>query len=363
MSSQIEFLALEKLLSKISKSGDVLETWAKAVDFEIFRDILDGALSYSDGSKGGRPPFDPVLMFKVLLLQAYHSLSDASAAKEIMERLTWRRFLGLGLDGRTPDSKTIWAFRERLIKAGVIEDLFDRFDAELREAGYIAKAGQIVDSTLVAAPKQRNSKDENDAIKSGKSADEIWPDAPAKACHKDTDARWTVQSAKAPVPADGQTAKPNISIPWYGYKSHASIDKGNRFIRKWDVTSAAVHDGRTLRGGLLDKTNSASGVWADSAYRSKRNEEYLAENGFKSHIHRRKPRGKPMPKHIRRGNATRSRHRAPVEHVFAVQKHMMGLTIRTIGLERAKMKIGMSNLVYNIRRLIQLEKRAKCLIA
>ena len=109
-----------------------------------------------------------------------------------------------------------------------------------------------------------------------------------------------------------------------------------------------------LRRGLLDRTNTAAGVWADSAYRSKANEAFMERQGFVSHVHRKKPKGRPMANHIRRGNATKSKHRAPVEHVFAVQKHMMGLTIRTIGLARAKTKIGIANLVYNMRRLVQI---------
>lgn len=144
-----------------------------------------------------------------------------------------------------------------------------------------------------------------------------------------------------------------VAIPTYGYKNHASIDRGFRFIRKWDVTDAAQHDGRMLRRGLLDKSNTASGVWADSAYRSKKNEAFMSRHGFVSDVHHRKPKGKPMPKHIQRGKNTRSKHRAPVEHVFAVQKHMMALTIRTIGIARAKTKIGMANIAYNIRRLVQ----------
>ena len=158
------------------------------------------------------------------------------------------------------------------------------------------------------------------------------------------DARWTVQFGKAKTPKDGGPAPPDIAIPSFGYKNHAGIDKAFRFIRKWDVTDAAHHDGRMLRQGLLDTSNTGSGVWADSAYRSKANEAFMARRGFVSHVHHRKPAGRPMPKHIRRGNATKSKHRAPVEHVFAVQKHMMGLAVRTIAIARARTKIGMANI-------------------
>ncbi|MEO0625154.1 MAG: PfkB family carbohydrate kinase [Pseudomonadota bacterium] len=109
-------------------------------------------------------------------------------------------------------------------------------------------------------------------------------------------------------------------------------------------------------GRSLVIANNGSSVWADSAYRSKKNEAFVDRVGLVSHIHRRRRPGKPMPPHIRRGNATRPKHRAPVEHVFAVQKQAMALTIRTIGLARAKTKIGIANIAYNIRRLVQIRR-------
>ena len=357
MVRQAGFFDVDERLKRLSDLGDQLEAYAAAVNFEIFRADLDQALAYSDGKKGGRPPFDPVMMFKVLIIQAQNNLSDDRAEFLISDRLSFMRFLGLGLADTVPDAKTIWAFRERLTRAGAIEALFTRFDAALREAGYIAMSGQIVDSTLVAAPKQRNTDGEKKEIKAGKTAAEIWPDDPAKARQKDVDARWTVQFGKAKPPLEGGPAPPDIAIPSFGYKAHTAIDRGFRFIRTWDVTDAAKHDGRMLRRGLLDPTNTGSGVWADSAYRSKRNEAFLARHGFTSHVHRRKPAGKPMPEHIRRGNATKSKHRAPIEHVYAVQKHMMDMAVRTIGMARAKTKIGMANIAYNIRRLTQIGGR------
>jgi IS5 family transposase len=107
-----------------------------------------------------------------------------------------------------------------------------------------------------------------------------------------------------------------------------------------------------LREGLLDKANTASDVWADSAYRSKANEGYLQDNGFVSQIHRKKPKGRPMPRATQRANGRKSKVRSHVEHVFAVQKNKMELLVRTVGIARATTKIGMANLVYNIKRAI-----------
>jgi transposase, IS5 family len=99
-------------------------------------------------------------------------------------------------------------------------------------------------------------------------------------------------------------------------------------------------------------------VWADTAYRSKANEDFLAKNGFVSRIHRRKPPGRPMPETRRRANALKSKVRSRVEHVFAAQKDKMDLFVRTIGIARATMKIGMANIVYNMKRLVFLDRLA-----
>lgn len=345
---------VDERLRRLSEIGDQLEAFASVVDFEIFRASLETALAYSDGARGGRPPFDPVMMFKILIIQAQNNLSDDRAEFFINDRLSFMRFLGFGLTDRVPDAKTIWAFRERLVKADAIEALFARFDLAIREAGYIPMSGQIVDASLVSAPKQRNTTDEKQDVKAGR-VPEHWKDNPAKLRQKDMDARWTVQFGKARVREDGRP-QPDIAIPTFGYKTHTSIDRRYRFIRKWEVTDASRHDGRMLRRGLLDKTNTGEKVWADSAYRSKQNEQFMDRNGFTSCVHHRKPKGKPMAAHIRRGNATRSKYRAPVEHVFAYQKQAMGLVIRTIGVVRAKAKIGLSNIAFNMHRLVQIRR-------
>ena len=121
---------------------------------------------------------------------------------------------------------------------------------------------------------------------------------------------------------------------------------------KWSATDAAAYEGRRLREGLLDKTNTARGVWADTAYRSAANEAFMAMNGFVNRIHRKKPTGRAMPAAIRRANNAKSKIRSRVEHVFAELKDRMDLFIRTIGIARATTKIGLANLVFNIKRLL-----------
>lgn len=196
------FFDVEDRLRRLSDLGDQLEAYGRIVDFEAFRSDLEGALAYASGPHGGRPPYDPVMMLKVLVIQTANNLSDERTEFLINDRLSFMRFLGLGLSDRVPDARTIWLFRERLTKAGTIKTLFERFDAMLREAGYIAMSGQIVDSSLVAAPKQRNTKEEKDNLKAGRVLD-AWKDKPAKLRQKDRDARWTVKFTKARPQSDG----------------------------------------------------------------------------------------------------------------------------------------------------------------
>lgn len=197
------------------------------------------------------------------------------------------------------------------------------------------------DATIVSAPRQHNSREENEAIKAGRTP-EGWEAKPAKNAQKDKDARWTKKNDKS----------------FYGYKNHISIDRKHKLIRRYAETDASVHDSQKL-DEVLDKANTSNEVWADSAYRSIESEAKLKAKGYKSRIHRRGARNHPLPKRQQAANATRSRVRARVEHIFGDQQNAMGgKFVRTIGMARARAKIGLMNLVYNMRRLVQLERMA-----
>jgi IS5 family transposase len=350
MRGQAGFWDIDERYVRLSEAGDPLEKLDAVVPWDVFRKPLAKVLKRSDGAKGGRPPFDPVMMFKIMVLQALYDLSDDQAEFVINDRLSFMRFLGLGLGDKVPDAKTIWLFREHLTQARAVENLFARFDKHLAKAGYLAMGGQIVDATIVAAPKQHNSDGEKADIKAGKVPDE-WQDRPAKLRQKDRDARWTVKFSKAKVDEDGKAKQRDIIVPAFGYKNHAAIDRRHGFIRGWEVTSASAWDGAQLRN-VLDRNNTGSTVWADTAYRSKKNEAWLVRNGYVSDIHHKKPKGRPMSEAMARANGRRSKIRAAVEHVFAHQKARMGLFVRTIGIARARTKIGMVNLAYNLTRYV-----------
>jgi IS5 family transposase len=356
MPGQAGFFDMDERLREISAKGDALERLNAIVDFELFRPDLARAVPRSDGSRGGRPPFDHVFMFKVLVLQASHSLSDERTEFLIKDRLSFMRFLGLGLADPVPDANTIWTFREALTRARIggvpaMKVLFQAYEAALTRAGFLAMGGQIVDASIVAAPKQRNTDGEKAEIRAGR-VPEGWKDKPAKLAQKDRDARWTVKFSKA-KPAEDGSPRIDLAVPSFGYKNHIGIDRRHGLIRTWTATHAARHDGAQLPN-LVSKANTASDVWADTAYRSNANEKHLADNGLRSQIHRKKPKGRPMPANVSRANGVKSKVRAAVEHVFARQKGPMGLVVRTIGLARATVKIGLANLAYNMNRAVWL---------
>ena len=354
MMGQRGFFDTDERLQWLSAAGDPLERLAAVVDFELFRGELDAALSRSERAKGGRPPYDPVLMFRILVLQTLYTLSDDQAEYQLRDRLSFMRFAGLALHDAVPDAKTIWLFREQLVRAGAFERLFARFDAALAERGYLAKGGQIVDATIVEARRSRLTQAEKDVVKGG-GIPHDWK--PARTRQIDRDGRWTLKRGKRkPIPPGGtaRTAAPEIAVPMFGYKNHVGIDREHGFVRRFTVTHAAAHDGAQL-AAVLDPGNTASAVWADTAYRSAANIEMLERRGLKPQFQRAKPRGKPMPRHIARGNARRARIRSRVEHVFAAQKRRFDLVIRTIGLARATAKLALANLAYNFTRLAWLD--------
>lgn len=342
--AQPGFFDLDRRLEAISAKGDALETIKAAVPWEDFRTDIEAATARKveeRKSNAGRKPYDAILKFKVLVLQGLYNLSDEQTELMIRDRLSFMRFLDLGLEDALPDATTIWLFREALVEAGLIDKLFDRFGRHLQAKGYIARGGQIVDATIVSAPRQRNTKEENETIKNGGTPTD-WEQQPAKLAQKDVDARWTKKNDES----------------FYGYKNHVGVDKAHKLIRTWDATDAAVHDSQKL-DAILDASNTAKDVWADSAYRSAEIERRLTEKGLRSRIHRRAARNHPLSETQKAANTTRSKVRARVEHVFGHQENSMGRKIvRTIGLARARFKIGMMNLGYNIRRLVQIERAA-----
>jgi len=316
--------------------GDPLPRLKNLVDWERFRPELEAVRDRERKSNAGRKPFDVILMFKVLVLQSLYNLSDEKIEFQIRDRLSFMRFLDLSLGDAVPDEKTIWLFREQLTEAGVMKRLFKEFDQFLEEKGFCARRGQIIDASIVEAPRQRNSRQENQQIKAGQRPQD-WSEQ--KKRQKDIDARWTKKNGHN----------------YYGYKNHINVDVKHKLIRDYEVTSASVHDSQVFEE-LLDEDNSSRDVWADSAYRSEDKLRELQRRKFREHLQRKGCKYKKLTDRETRGNRTRSRIRSRVEHVFGVQAMRAGaLILRTIGLIRAKAKIGLRNLAYNLDRFCVLQ--------
>jgi transposase, IS5 family len=242
-----------------------------------------------------------------------------------------------------------------LARGGVVEKLFARFDALLRAQGWLAMGGQIIDATVIEARRPRLTQAETDTIKAGGTPAE-W--TPARRAQIDRDGRWTIKRGRQREagPGDGHQRQVEIAVPVFGYKNHIGVDRAFGFLRCYTVTHAAAHDGAQL-AAVLDRDNTASDVWADTAHRSAANLALLDHRGLRPQFQRKTPRGRTMPAHIARGNATRARVRSRVEHVFAAQKCRLGLVVRTVGMVRARVKIGLANLAYNFTRLTWLNGR------
>ena len=326
---------LENRYSSLSEAGDPLERLNAVIDWEIFRPILERIDHKERKSAAGRKPLCRVRMFKLLILQRLHNLSDERLQYQVTDRLSFMRFLGLDLAADVPDARTVWAFREAIKGHQLMDSLFDRLNQALADLGVEMKSGQIIDATFVPVPIQRNGREDNALIKQGAVPVE-WGKSPAKLAHKDTDARWTKKG--------GQNH--------YGYKNHINVDRDTKLITAHSCTDASVHDSQVFNAVLQDEATGGKEVWADSAYRSDEQEQCLKGSRHDSRIHERAWRDKPLTEAQEAANKEKSKVRARVEHAFATMENDMGgIFLRSIGIARAVVGVGLMNLAYNLKRI------------
>ena len=319
------------LLKKLDQKVDPLARLNSIVDWQRFLPIIEKALGRDNASTAGRKPYPTLFMFKILILQSLYNQSDEETERFLLRDLLARRFVGLCGSEFGPDFTTIWRFKEALTRAGVLDALHDAFSNQLDELGFQASKGQIVDASIVPALKQRNSREENEAIRAGNPPLD-WSEA--KRRQKDVDARWTKKNEQS----------------HFGYKNHIAVDVKHKFVRAWEVTAANVHDSQVFLELLAE--NTSRDVYADSAYLSEETQKRLKASGYRAHIQRKGQKNHPLSAWEKQGNRTRSRIRSRVEHVFGAQRQRAGaLLVRCIGLARARAKIGLRNLAYNMDRL------------
>jgi len=268
----------------------------------------------------GRPPFDPLLMLKALLLQQWYGLSDAELEEAINDRVSFRKFLGLSLEAACPDHTTLCRFRNRLAAAGLAEKLFGEFARQLDQRGLLVKRGTMVDASLVATPHRPASGD----------------------------------GARPAVDPDAaMTARKGKRGTHYGYKMHAGVDQQSRLIRRLILTPANVND-TTPADDLVSGDEAA--VYADKAYAKRARSAWLRELGIKPRLMHKSWGGGPALSHWqKRHNQLIAPIRAEVEGVFATLKRWCGLArVRYRGLAKNSSHFHLAATAYNMKRSLKL---------
>lgn len=328
------FSAIEHQQTIAKREAGILKL-RDLIGWEDFRPLLEELCDYAGRywSKGGRPPFDPVFMLKVLVVQKYHGLSDDATEEQIADRLSFMNFLGLQLGDDIPDAKTIWAFKERIEEDGRegCRRLFEAFNTTLDERGLIAREGSVIDASFTEAPRQRTTRDQSKKIKEGNRPGEF-DENPSRGRQKDSDARWTRK----------------LNQLYYGYKNHAKADLKTKLILTSVTTPASVHDSRVF-ARLTDQRDRA--VLADSAYHSEENQRHILQHtNAHEYIMAKGCRHRPLSAGEIKTNRTISRMRVRVEHIFGRMKQMGADYFRGIGIKRATSHNHPCNLVYNMDR-------------
>lgn len=333
---QYSFFDESKRLEKISKLGDTLELLNQIVNWDIFRPVLEAAIPRKDNSKGGRPPFDELLMFKTIIIRRLYNLSLDETEYQINDRISFMRFVGLGLGDTVPDAKTIWLYENLLSTSEAGKELFDLFFAAIAEKGYVTHTGSIVDASIVEAPKRKNTKEQREQLKNGEIPEE-WADEehPQKLRQRDIDATWAKKGNKSS----------------FGYKTTVKADLDSKLVIDHIVTTASTNDGKAAEG-IFDETDRVA--YGDSAYTHLKLPE-----GVVNMISEKGNQNRPMTEEQRENNRRKAKLRCRVEHVFAGMEQMVGgMRVRCKSQSRATFQISMMILLYNMRRVITLERQA-----
>lgn len=319
-------------VDRLSEQTTPLDALNSVIDWQAFAPLINKAFKKQRQNKGGRPSFDVVFMFKVLVLQRIHNLSEEATELAVKERLTWHRFLHIHVGSHFPDKNTIWSFKQALIQADCMALCFDAFFDQITAGGYTLESGKIVDASFVKVPIQRNTSQENADIKSGTIPEE-WKDQPHKLSQKDVDASWTKKRGQS----------------HFGYKNHIKIDQKTKFIEACVVTPAHVHDSQVL----FDLIHEGDGrLYADSAYHNAPIAEKLREQHIQDWTVAGARRNTPLTERQIQTNTTKSKIRVRVEHIFGtIDTSLAGAEQRCIGFTRNAAMVIFTNLVCNMTRL------------
>lgn len=330
-----DLFAADRHRKKIDDLGDPLQRIGRHIDFAALAQCVDDVAPRPNSPQGGRPPYPTETMVRILALKRLYNLSDEQMEFQLLDRMSYQRFCGLTHVANIPDRTTIWEFENRIGVAGAAA-LFDGMSAQLLQAGYLARGGQIIDATLVPAPKQRFKKAEQELLEQ-QALPVDW--SPAKRRQKDIDASWTAKHGKHD----------------FGYKSSINADKRYKLIRKIKTDTASVHDSQHF-DAVLDRNNTSKAVFADRGYPSKAREAWLKANGYRNQIQRKGVKNKPLSACQKKRNQRIAKIRARVEHVFGAMAHMGGKLVRTVGQTRADFALTMQAFAYNMKRFSWLKE-------
>ena len=330
-----DLFAADHHQQKIDRLGDPLAQIEKHIHFTALAAEVDRVAPRPVSPQGGRPPFPTETMVRILVLKRLYNLSDEQMEYQLLDRMSYQRFCGLGMAVNIPDRTTIWTFENRIGETGA-QALFDGVSAQLLKQGYIARGGQIIDATLVPAPKQHNSRSEKELLDQGATPVD-WK--PAKRRQKDLEASWTKKHGKS----------------YFGYKLSVSVDNNYKLIRKFETDTASTHDSQHFNK-VFDTGNTSKDVYADRGYPSEAREAQLARAGFRNRIQRKGHAKQALSECQQQRNRRIAKVRARVEHVFAAIHQMGGKLIRTISQARADFALTMMATCYNLKRLVYLKK-------
>ena len=330
-------VVIETAISKYKEdNASVDNTMSHDHDDVILKPFTESSCPRSKYSRknAGRPSYDPIIFFKIFILQILFNLSDAMVHKYILDRQSFLAFLDIDVT-LVPSSKTIWKYRELFIKAGVFELINILTMQHIAQLDEVKNSDSIaIDSSFTNVPIQRNTRDENKVIKDG-NGDQLWNDQPAKKRQKDIDSRWTQKGGHR----------------YYGYKLHIAICCLTKLITSMLTTAACVHDSQVI-APLVREEDHGKSLYADSAYSGKKQIDEIKQLNLKPAVCEKGKRNTPLTDEQKKNNREKSKTRARVEHVFAQIAHWDGDILRTIGEKRADSYHHMLVWCYNIKRLM-----------
>jgi len=344
---QLRLFGTQIQLERISQLGDPLVKINELIDWEMFREPIETAIR-KDMSKGGRPPYDAVLMFKITMLQQWYGLSDMALEYQINDRVSFCRFLGLEFGDKVPDGNTIWDFKEALKTKEVDRKLFDLFNEKLETQGIITHKGSIIDASFVTVPKRHTTKKDDEHLKAGEGLEDL----PAKSEERlEKGEIKSTENVSAQIDTDARWTKKN-NESFFGYKDHVKCDSESKIITDFTVTDASVHDSQEFVKLIDEKDNEVS---ADSGYAGDKFREEISESypQVKLHICARAYRNAPLTDDEKEKNRQISHTRSRIEHIFGyMTRFMAGITSRVHGLDRVKRDVTAKNLAYNFKRYV-----------